>query len=868
MEEKERSFYDKFKDVVNAYMFHDPNAQAATAFDRERRKKTVDEKSFQMFRESAEAGHPFACFSLGRCYENGMGVEKDLEKAYEWYRKAAAAGDVNAWLALGKFFDTGTYVERDPKEAAMWLERAAAKDHPIAMIGLGQKYVRGEGVERDHAKALELFTAAHEKDKKIGSYVLGEAIADGIGCKKDYQKAAELMKESHDNGLALGTFNFGMMLEMGLGCEKDEQKGFELIKNAADEGIPDAMYRIAFHYREGSPQANKDVATAFSYFKQAADKGFPLACVETGLCYENGTGVKMSKEEAFRYYEKGTQLGHHVAMVCLAVCYLSGIGCEKDRSKSMSLLEQAVRIGNTRAYHLLGILLMEDDPYDERAINLLMVAAKAGFARSALSLGSFFLREGEIPSDKDKAKHYFRLAADQGNSDAKFELAELLNTDENKDNEDVQTQIKRLYFESADAGHPLAAYKAAIALKEEDGDDPAQIRRKQIHYMCIASSGGVPEAAGEIAERCFWGDGLRMDIHTACGLYHYAADSFSSKSLQARFAFCQVLISLENFYFEIGMYVDSAKKTDEEQRKNIVRSDEKYLEGMKILSELAEEKVEDAMIFLPLAKALSEGENADLSSGEDHNLLSFLDELPEKREKYYVQGLLSAILNPEDIHGSIRFLRYARAELQACNVDQILGNLYYSLSRKKRKERRGEIRILKQDMANSWNKPLRMQDDLQKMKDNSLYGSRRHIWEEEDPWKTTSKPSRQELVNTAAEMYLEAYRAGQRNDPSMCYACCEELMRLNFRFAVRTICIYTPLILALVAVLIFFARNAQSTYSGEYVKYSTYSDIPALLGKTAMWGIPAAIILIVLLKIHVEYVMYENRKKLDPQVKK
>ena len=81
MEEKERSFYDRIKDVVNAYMFHDPNAQAATAYDRERRRNTVDEKSLSMYRESAEAGHPFSCFSLGRCYENGIGVEKDLEKA-------------------------------------------------------------------------------------------------------------------------------------------------------------------------------------------------------------------------------------------------------------------------------------------------------------------------------------------------------------------------------------------------------------------------------------------------------------------------------------------------------------------------------------------------------------------------------------------------------------------------------------------------------------------------------------------------------------------------------------------------------------------------------------------------------------------
>ena len=76
MEENERTYYDKIKDIVNAYLFHNPNAQAATAYDREKKRKTVDEKTFAMFKESAEAGHPFSCFNLGRCYENGAGVEK------------------------------------------------------------------------------------------------------------------------------------------------------------------------------------------------------------------------------------------------------------------------------------------------------------------------------------------------------------------------------------------------------------------------------------------------------------------------------------------------------------------------------------------------------------------------------------------------------------------------------------------------------------------------------------------------------------------------------------------------------------------------------------------------------------------------
>ena len=854
MEEKDRSFYDKFKDVVNAYIFHDPNAQAATAFDRERRKNDVDEKTLSMFRESAEAGHPFACFSLGRFYENGTGVEKDLEKAYEWYRKAAAGGDVNAWLALGKFFDTGTYVDKNPKEAAMWLERAAEKGHPIAMIGLGQKCVKGEGVEKDPKRALELFTKAYEQDKRFGSYILGEAIGDGIGCKKDYARAVELFKESHENHFALGTFNYGMMLEMGLGCEKDEEKGFELIKQAADEGIPDAMYRIAFHYREGTSGAKKDPERSFYYFKQAADKGFPLACVETGLCYENGFGTKVDKEEAFRYYEKGAQAGQHAAIVCLAVCYRSGIGCNIDRDKSISLLETAVRIGNTRAYHLLALALFEENAYDERAINLEMIAANAGFARSALFLGGFFMRGGEEGPDIKKSEYYYSLAAKEGDMNAKFELADLLDTEENRENEEVQKKIRVLYEESAYAGHPLAAYKMAQAYKEGNGVEKSV--QKEVHFMSIASAGGVPAAAHEIADRLFWGDEMQVDLASACGLYRYVAEELSNTSLKARYAFCQVILSLEYTYREIGMYDPAYQKSIETNRKKAVGENEKWKEGMQILSELASEKVPDAMIFLPLARAISEGEKMDCDSEENQKLLSYIDSLPESRDKYYVQGLLSAILKPEDIQGSIQFLRYARANLRAANVDRILANLYYSLSKRKKKDRKGEILVLHRDLTSSWNDPVKTEGERERIKDARRFARADTLWSEKTTWKKTEKPTKRELLLTASEFYLEAYRMGQTKDLNMYCYCNEQLMRTNFILMAPRILGVCILLLPLLTLLILLTRDAMNGTS------SFLSNFWPTLRIVATWSLPVIMLLIVGLEVITEVNLYNTRKYL------
>jgi len=50
----------------------------------------------QWWRRAAEAGFAEAQFNLGKCYENGEGIEKNHEEAVKWYRKAADQGIVKA----------------------------------------------------------------------------------------------------------------------------------------------------------------------------------------------------------------------------------------------------------------------------------------------------------------------------------------------------------------------------------------------------------------------------------------------------------------------------------------------------------------------------------------------------------------------------------------------------------------------------------------------------------------------------------------------------------------------------------------------------------------------------------------------------
>lgn len=59
-----------------------------------------DESPFALFEKKARAGDAQAMFIVGRYYEEGIGIAKDIEKAKEWYTKAKKRGNAAARKAL------------------------------------------------------------------------------------------------------------------------------------------------------------------------------------------------------------------------------------------------------------------------------------------------------------------------------------------------------------------------------------------------------------------------------------------------------------------------------------------------------------------------------------------------------------------------------------------------------------------------------------------------------------------------------------------------------------------------------------------------------------------------------------------------
>ncbi len=120
----------------------------------------VWQEKFKQQMPKAEAGDMEAQYDIGRMYERGNGVPKDVEKAFEWYVKAAKQGNDKAAFKVGYSFLRGDGTAQDNEKALKWLNTAAERNNVRAFYYLGTIYEKGRGVSVNLDTALRWYTRA------------------------------------------------------------------------------------------------------------------------------------------------------------------------------------------------------------------------------------------------------------------------------------------------------------------------------------------------------------------------------------------------------------------------------------------------------------------------------------------------------------------------------------------------------------------------------------------------------------------------------------------------------------------------------------------------------------------------------------
>lgn len=115
---------------------------------------------------SVEQKMPRAKTYIGLCYENGQGVNADMETAINWYKKAESAKDALACYRLGLCYEYGRGVRQDMGKAVEYYINAGKGDVSDVYLRLAQCYAKGNGVEQDTVIANEWYSKAAENNNQ------------------------------------------------------------------------------------------------------------------------------------------------------------------------------------------------------------------------------------------------------------------------------------------------------------------------------------------------------------------------------------------------------------------------------------------------------------------------------------------------------------------------------------------------------------------------------------------------------------------------------------------------------------------------------------------------------------------------------
>ncbi|WP_421788971.1 tetratricopeptide repeat protein [Hyphobacterium sp.] len=204
--------------------------------------------------------------------------------------------------------------------------------------------------------------------------------------------------------------------------------------------------------------ATGDYEAAYVHARTAAAGGHAQAASLAGLMHDDGQIEAASDEQAARWYRRAASQGEPVGN------YRLGLMAQQGRGR---LLETEAR-------------------------NFFYRAAQAGYVPAMLSY-ALVLKASPVPQDADLALEWAERAATQDNSEAMFQLAQML--DVWAGGPESPEAARPWYERAGEAGHAEAALQAGLMAASGEGgpqDDEAALR-----YIRLSAESGFAPAMGQ-----------------------------------------------------------------------------------------------------------------------------------------------------------------------------------------------------------------------------------------------------------------------------------------------------------------------------------------------------------------------------------
>ncbi|MFT5444299.1 MAG: TPR repeat protein [Myxococcota bacterium] len=153
--------------------------------------REVEKDLFEAARQyqvAAEMDHHEAQFSLGLLLTGAVkDAPRSPRKSFEWFSKAADGGHMRAGYFLAMSFESGVGTEPNSERAFEWYRRAATSGDAEAMEALARMYEEGAGIRQNlanayawnHVAGVRGFDGAEERATQLEAQMDREEIQRG-----------------------------------------------------------------------------------------------------------------------------------------------------------------------------------------------------------------------------------------------------------------------------------------------------------------------------------------------------------------------------------------------------------------------------------------------------------------------------------------------------------------------------------------------------------------------------------------------------------------------------------------------------------------------------------------------------------------
>ena len=133
---------------------------------------------------------------LATMYQNGDGVDKNIDIAINLYLSAIELGDVKSMDALARLY----YSQKDYSNSFKYFQMGAQLDDLDCIFHLGVSYAKGLGTKQDFSMAVKYYEIGAKELEPRSLYNLSLYYRNGIIVNQNIDLANKLEEQAYQNG--------------------------------------------------------------------------------------------------------------------------------------------------------------------------------------------------------------------------------------------------------------------------------------------------------------------------------------------------------------------------------------------------------------------------------------------------------------------------------------------------------------------------------------------------------------------------------------------------------------------------------------------------------------------------------------------